>query len=263
MGYLDIITAVADIPVDRINYSVLQESLYGDRLSAVKVEYERNNETKVVEPMLGFRIPSVSGRLENNVGYIKIRGFYKNTASEFKEEAEKLIELGAESMIVDVRDTSDGTIEYAAQVIDIIVPSIQGNIATLKDKKDGIKNSFAAEGHNKITMPFIVLINGRTSGPAELFACDLRDICQAELVGTTTAGNGTYQQTFPLEDGGAVLLTVAIVEPNKGESAVYNETGVSPTKEVSLASGDEVDIELLTFEQDNQFITAFNLLSSR
>lgn len=259
---LDVITAIADIPVDRMNYSVLSESLYGDRLNAVKVEYERNGETKVVEPMLGFRIPSVSGRVDNNVGYIKIRGFYKNTVSEFKETAEKLIEQGADSMIIDVRDTSDGTIEYAAQTIDIIVPSITGNIATLKDKNNEIKDNFVAEGHNKITMPFVVLINGATSGPAELFACDLRDICQAELVGTKTAGNGTSQQLYPLEDGGAVLLTVAIVEPNKGADAVYNEKGVMPTKEVSLASGNEIDIDLLTFEQDNQWITAFNLLSA-
>lgn len=259
----DVITAIADIPVDRMNYSVLQESLYGDRLSAVKVEYERNGETKVVEPMLGFRIPSVSGRTEGNVGYIKIRGFYKNTASEFKEMAEKLIEQGAESMIFDVRDTSEGTIEYAAHVIDVIVPSIQGNIAVLTDKKGETEyDVFVSDGKDKISMPFIVLINGGTSGPAELFACDLRDICQAELIGTETDGNGTSQKLFPLEDGGAVLLTVAIVVPNKGESAIYNEIGVAPTKEVSLATGNEIDIDLIPFEQDTQFMAAFNLLTS-
>lgn len=260
---LDVITAIAGVPVDRMNYETLQENLYGDRLTAVKVEYERDGETKVVEPMLGFRIPSVSGKLENNVGYIKIRGFYKNTASEFKEAAEKLIEEGADSIILDVRDTSDGTIAYAAQVIDVIVPNVQGNIAVLKDKNGNVyKDSIYTAESSSITLPYVVLINGGTSGPAELFACNLRDICQAELVGTKTAGNGTSQALYALDEGGAVLLTVAIVEPQKGADAVYHEKGVEPTKEVNLMTGNEIDIELLTAEQDNQYITAFNMLTA-
>ncbi len=260
---LDVITAIADIPVDRMNYEVLQENLYGNRLSAVKVEYERNGETKVVEPMLGFRIPSVSGKTEGNVGYIKIRGFYKDTASEFKEAAEKLIEQGAESMILDVRGTSEGSIDYAAQVIDVIVPTIQGNIAVLKDEKGNVyKEKIYTAENSSIMMPYIVLINEGTSGPAELFACDLRDISQAQLVGTKTAGVGTTQELFALEDGGAVLLTVALVEPKNGADAVYHETGIVPTVEVNLTTGNEIDVDLLTAEQDNQYMTAYNMLAA-
>lgn len=260
---LDIITAIADIPVNRMNYSALRENLYGSRLSAVKVEYERDGETKVVEPMLGFRIPSVSSRAESNVGYIRIRGFYKDTASEFKEAAEKLIENGAESLILDVRGTSEGSIDYAAQVIDVIVPNIQGNIAVLKDENGNIyKDKIYTAESSSIIMPYIVLINEQTSGPAELFACDLRDISQAQLVGTKTAGVGTTQELFSLEDGGAVLLTVALVEPKNGAEAVYHGKGIDPTTEVSLATGNEIDINLLTDEQDNQLMTAFNMLAA-
>ncbi len=259
----DVITAITDIPVDRGNHAVLQENLYGDRLSAVKVEYERNGETKVVEPMLGFRIPSVSSRIESNVGYIKIKGFYKDTASEFKGAAEKLSEQGAESLIIDVRGTSEGSIDYAAQVIDAIVPAIQGNIAVLKDENGNVyKDKIYTAENSSIMMPFIVLINEETSGPAELFACDLRDISQAQLVGTKTAGIGTTQELFALENGGAVLLTVALVEPKNGADAVYHEKGIEPTVEVSLTTGNEIDIELLTDEQDNQLATAFNMLAA-
>ena len=260
---LDIITAIADIPVDRMNYSMLRENLYGSRLTAVKVEYERDGETKVVEPMLGFKIPSVSGRVESNVGYIKIRGFYKNTASEFKAEADRLIEQGAESFILDVRGTSEGTVEYAAQVIDVIVPAIQGNIAVLKDENGNIyKNMIYTAENSSIIMPYIVLINEQTSGPAELFACDLRDISQAQLVGKKTAGVGTIQEKFPLDNGGAALITVALVEPKNGADAIYHEKGVEPTIDVSLVTGSEIDVDLLTDEQDNQFKTAFDMLAA-
>lgn len=260
---MDVITAINNTAVTMGNYSLLRESLYGDRLSAVQVEYERDGETKVVEPMLGFSIPSVSGKLESNVGYIKISGFYKNTASEFKNMAQKLIEQGAQSLIFDVRNTSDGSIDYAAQVIDVIVPAISENIAVVKDKNGNVyKDKIFTAENSSITMPFVILVNGYTSGPAELFACDLRDISQAQIVGTRTAGVGTMQELFALEDGGAVLLTVALVEPKGGEKAVYNGTGIEPAVTVSLTSGDDLNLDLLTDEQDNQLQTALNMLAA-
>ncbi|MBO5230203.1 MAG: PDZ domain-containing protein [Clostridia bacterium] len=259
----DVITAIDNAAVTMGNYSLLREKLYGDKLMSVKVEYERNGETKVVEPMLGFSIPSISGRLESNVGYIRISGFYKNTASEFKSMAQKLIEQGAESLIFDVRNTSDGSIDYAAEVVDVIVPAISGNIAVVKDKNGNVyKDKIYTAENSNITMPFVVLVNGYTSGPAELFACDLRDISQAQLVGTKTAGVGTMQELFALEDGGAVLLTVALVEPKGGENAVYNGKGIEPAVTVSLTSGDDLNLDLLTPEQDNQLQTALNMLAA-
>ena len=258
---LDVITAIDNSTVTMSNYNQLSEKLYGSMLSAVQVEYMRDGETKVVEPMRGFSIPSVSGRFESNVGYIKINGFYKNTASEFKETAEKLIEQGAESMVFDVRNTYSGTIEYAAQTVDVIVPAIEGNIAVIKDKKGEVKKVFSAENYS-ITMPFIVLVNGSTAGPAELFACDLRDISQAQIVGTKTAGVGTMQELFALEDGGAVLLTVALVEPKNGEASVYNGTGIIPNSEVPLTAGYTANLSLLTVEEDNQLSTALDMLAA-
>ncbi|MEE1012013.1 MAG: S41 family peptidase, partial [Acutalibacteraceae bacterium] len=228
----------------------------------VNIEYERDGETKVAETMLGFSIPSVKSNLHGNVGYIKISGFYKNTASEFRAAAEKLIENGAESLVFDVRNVSGGTIDYAAQVIDVIVPAISKNIAVAKDKNgDVYKNKIYTAENSNITLPFAVLINNGTSGPAELFACDMRDISQAHLIGTKTAGVGTMQEIFTLSDGGAVLLTVALVEPNGGEAAVYNGVGIEPTVEVTLNSN-SYNLELLTAEQDNQLSTALNMLAS-
>lgn len=259
---LDVITAIDNTTVTMSNYATLRNLLYGSMLSSVNIEYERNGETKVAETMLGFSIPSVKSNLYGNVGYIKISGFYKNTASEFKAAAEKLIENGAESFVFDVRNVSSGTVDYAAQVIDVIVPAISKNIAVAKDKNGEVyKNKIYTAENSNITLPFAVLINNGTSGPAELFACDMRDISQAQLIGTKTAGVGTMQELFTLSDGGAVLLTVALVEPNGGEAAVYNGVGIEPTVEVTLNSN-SYNLELLTTEQDNQLSTALNMMAS-
>lgn len=259
----DVISRVNDSMVTRYNYQTLAKYFTGDRLTSVQLMYERNGESKTAEVMLGFSVPGVRGYLKDNVGYIRINGFYKNTATEFKALMEKLREQGAESMVFDVRGTSEGTVEYAAKVIDVIVPAISGNIAVAKDKTGNIYKDmvFTAENSN-IMMPFVVLTNSYTAGPAELFACDLRDICQAQIVGTKTAGVGTMQELFALDDGGAVLLTVALVEPKNGESAIYEGIGITPTTEVTLNSGDEMSFSLLNEETDNQLSTAFGMLAS-
>ena len=259
----DVITAIDNTQITMSNFAQQRNLLYGSLLSSVSIEYERDNETKVAETMLGFSIPSVKSNLYGNVGYIKISGFYKNTASEFKAAAEKLIKNGAESLVFDVRDVYGGTIDYAAQVIDVISPAIPDNIAVAKDKNGNIyKDKIYTAENSNITMPFAVLVNGRTSGPAELFACDLRDISQAQLIGTKTAGVGTMQELFHLEDGGAVLLTVALVVPRGGDAAVYNNIGIEPTVEVTLESSGLTDLALLTVEQDKQLSTALNMMAS-
>ena len=259
----DVITAIGNVTVTRKNYSTLSQNLYGSILSSVQVEYERDGETKTVEPLLGFSLPSVIGRAEGNVGYIRINGFYKNTAKEFKAEIDRLITAGVESFVFDVRNTSDGSVDYAAQVIDVIVPAISGNIAVAKDKNGEVyKNKIYTAEFSSVNKPIAVLVNGATAGPAELFACDLRDISQALIVGTKTAGVGTMQEVFTLENGGAILLTVALVEPKNGADAVYDGKGIEPGVNVTLLSVDDSNISLLTSEQDNQLTTAINLLAA-
>ena len=259
----DVITAIADITVTRKNYATLSEKLYGNILSSVEIEYERDGETNTVEPLLGFSLPSVIGRNEGNVGYIKINGFYKNTAKEFKAEIDRLTIDGAESFVFDVRNTSAGSVDYAAQVIDVIVPAISGNIAVARDKNGEVyKEKIYTAENSSVNKPIAVLVNGNTLGAAELFACDLRDISQAILVGTKTAGVGTMQEVFTLESGGAILLTVALIEPKNGADAVYDGKGIEPAVNVTLISGDDANIALLTPEQDNQLTTAINLLSA-
>lgn len=258
----DIITAVDNVTVNGSNYAELTQKFYGSKLSSVKIEYERDGVTGEAEPMTGFSVPGVVGYLNGSTGYIKINGFYKNTADEFKKLVDSLRTEGAESMVFDVRGTSEGTVEYAAKVIDVLVPAINGNIAAAKDKNGNVyKNKIFTAENNNAVMPWAVLINSGTAGPAELFACDLRDINQAMLIGTKTAGVGTMQELFPLEDGGAVLLTVALIEPKGGADAVYDKTGIDPTTEVTLSSGSDYNLSLIDAENDNQLRTAFNMLA--
>ncbi len=254
----DVITAVNNVTVNRYNYQELSENFFGIRMSLVTIEYMRDDVTKTVTVMNTFNVPTVVSDEISGIGYVRISGFYKSTESELKNALTAFQKNGIDSVIFDLRNTSDGTIAYAAKAIDVVVPNISGNIAVAKDKNGETVETFSAE-YSEFPFTYAVLINSSTKGPAELFACDLRDIKQAQLIGTATAGVGTMQEVFNLDDGSAIILTVALVVPRNGDAAVYDKVGVAPTMEVTSQT-DDSELLLLSSEEDLQLMSAVNML---
>lgn len=259
----DYIIAIDDEAVTELTYERLSGVLLGQKLTTVKLTYLHNDVKKTTNVMIGYSSQSISGELIGNVGYIKISAFYKNTATQLKNTINDLSEGGAVSFVLDVRGTTDGTIECACDVLDVIVPvaSIEnGALATavFSEAKGGGKEVIATSDTESVTVPMVVLVDGETSGGAELFACDLRDFDLAELVGETTKGNDTYQKVFELDDGSAVVLTVAKIKPYRTET--YGETGLVPDHEVLLSKNRS---EITSREEDEQLQAAITLLANK
>ena len=236
--------------------------LSGQKLTTVKITYLHNGAKKTANVMIGYSSQSIYGELIGSVGYIKISAFYKNTATQLKNTINELSEDGATSLVLDVRGTKDGTIECACDVLDVIVPvaSIEnGALATavFSEAKGSVKEVIATSDTESVTMPMVVLIDGETSGGAELFACDLRDFEMAELVGEKTRGNDTYQKVFELDDGSAVVLTVAKIKPYRTESYA---AGLVPDQEVKLSTAGS---EITGKEGDEQLQAAITLLNNK
>ncbi|MBR5771733.1 MAG: PDZ domain-containing protein [Clostridia bacterium] len=260
---VDVITAVDDVAVNRSNYDALAAFFTGSRLDSVRIEYMRDDVTKVAQPISNFSIPTVTGRNVNGVGYVRISSFGKNTAAELKSVLEDYKKSGLTAVIIDLRNNREGTIKYAANALDVIISNINGSIAIARHS-NGKEDVFTAENSNFTQFAYAVLINGGTSGPAELFACDMRDILQCALIGTTTAGVGTMQEVFTLDDGGAIMLTTALIIPRAGENAVYDGVGIAPDAngEITLPVED-ANISLLDEANDNQLNAAVNLLTEQ
>ena len=78
--------------------------------------------------------------------------------------------------------------------------------------------------------PVDVLISPSTSGAAEILAGAIKGNKRGDLVGERTFGSASEQKVIPLDDGGALILTVAFYSTPEGKSIV--EDGVTPTVEV-------------------------------
>lgn len=257
----DRIVSINEEAVTAYNYTELMENLTGDRLSSVTVTFSRDGASQTVNLVKGYTAQTVFTSLNGTVGYVQITAFYATTASQLEAAVETLSENGATSLIFDLRGCSAGTTEYAANTLDVLVPVASegsGALATAYSKDGSVRRTFTAAA-SSVSMSMMVLVNGETAGPAELFACDLRDYGMARLIGETTAGNGCLQEVFALSDGGAIILTTAEIHPYISES--YNQVGIVPDEEVVLSSEKAVRLPLLEQADDDQYQRAYSLLT--
>ena len=260
----DILTKISGERVTRKNYETLTSAFSGDTLSTISLTCLRNNTELEFNVTVGYSYLSVTHKKIGDVGYIRISAFYANTQEQLKEAIAELQSEQVGKLVFDLRDTSEGTVEYAAASIDCITPVCSNQdevLAKLVGREGNVVASYPSTSNN-LNMPMAVLINENTAGPGELFACDLRAFDKAFLVGVQSEGVGTAQESFTLEDGTAVVLTTSMIIPYKSES--FQDKGLEPDYEAEL-DGSLIGTapELLEEAKDAQLQKALAELASR
>ena len=86
------------------------------------------------------------------------------------------------------------------------------------------------------TQPITVLIDTGTAGPAEILAGAIADNHRGETIGVRTYGTASQQKLIQLEDGSALILTLANYYTPGGKEIPVD--GVAPTREVRPAPED-------------------------
>ncbi len=221
----DVITSVAGIDVKETGFDEAMEAMKGSEGSTVELTVRHNGvDTNYTFTRRSIEVVSVTGTLvDGYIGYIKIDGFKQNTPEQFVETLQRLTSNGAEALLFDVRDTSEGVIDSVQECLDPLLP--EGIIATA-EYKDGHTETIVYSDESAIKLPMAVLVNKNTSNVAELFAAALKDVNNAQLIGIKTSGNGSLQEITDFENGGAVKLTVAEIKTASEKS--YNKVGLSP-----------------------------------
>ena len=260
----DVITEVDGESVTAENAATVIDSLrFGRRFESVSLTYLRAGAEITVTVMRGFA-KTVSSSFLGDVGYVRITGFYENTAEQFAYEMDALNAQGVTSLIIDVRDCKDGSVDYASAVADQLLPSGVESAEAIASavKKDGTNYKNFTSDTKALTFPggVIVLVNGGTSGGAELIAAQLRDFSKAKIVGTTTAGEMTIQEIYTLEDGSAISLTVAKVVSYSGNTYCDGK-GIEPDVVSEIDSSVKLAISLDGLEKDSQLKDAYSALT--
>jgi carboxyl-terminal processing protease len=186
-------------------------------------------------------IPQVVGHIEtvngSKVGYVRLAGFFPGAHAELRKEVERLYEQGAQGLILDLRGNGGGLLTEAVLVSSIFVPD--GVIVSTHGRTQHTR-TFDATGDALPRHPMVVLINGDTASASEIVTAALEQSGVAKVAGTTSFGKGTFQEVIPLNNGGALDLTVGEYLTRNGTS--INHIGIPPqvkAKDIPKTKPDE------------------------
>jgi carboxyl-terminal processing protease len=234
-----------DLSLAAIRAKLLGEQ--GSRLEATIIRTRKIEPQKITIVREIVNPPAVTDQLMGDVGYIKALTLNKGKAQEIASKIKALQAKGAKKLVLDLRDDSSGDEAEGVAVANLFIGN--GQIASLKGQKyDPV--TFSADPQKKITdLPLAVLVNRGTAGPAEIVAGAVEDDSRGDVVGNKTFGDGAVQKTLPMEDGAALILSVAKYYTPKGN--VIQDTGITPN--VRVASSD--DVAIVTDDDDNTVTT--------
>jgi carboxyl-terminal processing protease len=154
------------------------------------------------------KYPAVSSKmLESQIGYIRTEGFPAGRAQEIAERIRDLQKNGAKKLILDLRNSGDGEMAEAVSTANLFLD--HGQIAYVEGQKYP-RQSFTADPAKAVSnLPLVVIVNKSTAGPAELLAGAILGNARGDVLGDKTFGEGSIQKTIDLQDGGALVLSIA------------------------------------------------------
>jgi carboxyl-terminal processing protease len=171
--------------------------------------------------------------LESQIGYVKVPILVKGQSEAVESAIKEVVKKGAKSIIIDLRGSAGGDLDEGVKVADFFLKS--GVIAKSIGRKEKVIATFEAKPENDLTeLPVAVIINRTTAGASEIVAAAIMENQRGEVVGERTLfGMGSEQELFPLDDGSALLLTVARYAAPSGK--IFMTDGVTPNVEVKSA----------------------------
>jgi carboxyl-terminal processing protease len=144
---------------------------------------------------------------------------------------------GVHKVILDLRECGRGPISEAISMARLFVPS--GMLTTLRGQTVSTQ-VFSAEPKQVVWKgPVSVLIDVTTSGAAEVLASAIVANHRGDVVGERSFGLASEQKLITLDDGSALILTVANYYNPGGKSIL--EEGVTPTEVVRAVAEDDSD----------------------
>ncbi len=165
---------------------------------------------------------------DKKIGVIDIASFSQNTSERFEEELIKLEDEGIDGLVIDVRGNPGGFLQSVEEIGSLIIPGGEP-IVQIEDREGNRTRQISNLQEDK-EYPMVALINEGSASASEILAAAIKEAGGHEVVGRSTFGKGTVQQTLQIGDGSELKLTVYKWLTSDGN--FINEEGVDPTVEV-------------------------------
>jgi carboxyl-terminal processing protease len=235
---LETINGVATRDMPLAYASLLLEGDPGSNVDLTVVRVRRPEPQKIKLSRANIVYPAVTEKmLPDNIGYIQPNTLAPGKVKEVAAAVESLQKQGAQKLILDLRNCAVGEPEDGIALANLFLA--KGEIVYLQGQKVPRKD-FEADAAKDITkLPLVVITNRGTADGAEIAAAALMDDKRAELVGERTYGDASLRKAVTMEDGGAIILSVAKYYSPDGKA--IQDVGVTPE---TVMSEPEAQVEL-------------------
>ncbi|MDB5053230.1 MAG: peptidase [Bacilli bacterium] len=243
----DIVASVNGEKLDGLTLSQAVAKIRGKKGTQAKLSIVRSEVVDPIDVIVvrdDIQMVTVHGQMiTTDIGKIEIRQFSANTEEEFKTELVSLEGKGMKGLIIDVRNDPGG---YLQTVIHIAEPFIEKGktIVQTEDRQGKRKLEVSANKEPVRKFPIAVLINKGSASAAEILAGALQQSAGSQLIGETTYGKGTVQDTFDKELGDGSNLKLTVNKWLTPDGTWIHKKGIAP--DLSVAQPDYFKVEPLT-----------------
>lgn len=190
---------------------------------------------------------------DDNIGYIKVDIFAKNTNQQFSESLKSLESQGLNGLIIDLRNNSGGHLSSVKDMISLFLDD--DHVIYQIEDKNGIEKVYST-GNKDAEYKIVILQNLNSASASEVMASALREQLGSYIIGNTSYGKGTVQRLQTVSDIGKYKLTVQKWLTSNGEW--IDGVGIKPDLEISLSEDYKKDP---TLANDNQYQAAIEYLT--
>jgi carboxyl-terminal processing protease len=249
MGTGDVIESISNVSTRDMPLAFAEILLQGDPGTTIELSVLRARKSEAQKVTLTRAVidyPALVSKLVTDQGPAPI-GLIQTvtlTHGRVQEIAAKIADLekqGAKKLVLDLRHCATGPDADGIALANLFMD--KGLISYTQGQKSAREDSQAVASKAITKMPLALIVNRGTAGAAEIAAAALLDSKRAELVGERTYGDASIRKAITMEDGSAVILSVAKYYSPAGTA--IQDKGVTPGTVVA-----DVDTSATTDEEE-------------
>lgn len=204
----DVVVAADGVSLDGLSPEEVIGVFHGPPGTELSLDVDRGEQgltvtivrTEVADPL-------TYAELVGDAGYLRLPDFTLENAVLLHYQLESLLNGGARSLVLDLRDNPGGLI--AATVV-VASEFLSGGLVVVTDGPEGVVEYNVEEGGLATKgIPLTVLVNEGSASASEVLAGLLQERGRALLVGATTFGKGSVQIPVSLRNRGVLRVTIA------------------------------------------------------
>jgi carboxyl-terminal processing protease len=225
----DVLETINGVATRDMPLAFAQILLEGDPGTSVEVgvlRFRKPEPQKITLTRAVIEIPAVTAKmLPDQVGLITIPSLESHNLKDVAAKVQELEKQGAKKLVLDLRHCATGGPEDGTKLANMFLD--KGLITYIAGQKVQ-RQDINADAASDIThLPLALMVNRGTADGAEVAAAALLDDKRAEVVGERTYGDAAVRKAVTMDDGSAVILSVAKYYSPSGKA--IQDTGVTPS----------------------------------